>query len=367
MEKLTWLANPYSPHVRHWVELLNVGFQGEKEVEIVHIYHSNETLRVGNYNSNFVTITCPLPEFFKHFPSFFQYIFLGLYIKLSGKYKEGIHAHNSSGYGLSALISGRKYILTTYGSEVYKAISNNINSFYRLLIKIILGRARVITTSSPQMTSAVGALCNESNVYEFSMGVSREFFYSQSLRNFTREKLNIPLDAVVIFSNRRLTRLYNIEVILEAFKIVSLKEKRIYLIQIEGDSDREYAKEILNITDFDNLLYIKGFLEQSELNSLLCASDYTISLPNTDQLSSSILEGICCKCLPILSNLEAYKPLCEISISVNADLKSLENTFIDILNGKYIKKYDLIDKYAKKYSIDNAALEYRNILGEFNA
>ena len=367
MEKLTWLANPYSPHVRHWVELLNVGFQGEKEVEIVHIYHPNENLRVGNYNSNSVTITCPLPKIFKHLPSFFQYIFLGLYIKLSGKYKEGIHAHNSSGYGLSALISGRKYILTTYGSEVYKAISNNTNLFYRLLIKTTLDRARVITSSSPQMTSAVGTLCKESNVYEFSMGVSREFFYSQSLRDSTREKFNIPLDSVVIFSNRRLTRLYNIELILEAFRNVSSKEKRIYLIQIEGDSDIEYVKEISNITDFDNLLYIKGFLEQSELNSLLCASDYTISLPSTDQLSSSILEGISCKCLPILSNLEAYKPLCEISISVNTDLKSLENTFIDILNGEYIQKYDLIDKYSKKYSIDNAALKYRDVLDEFNA
>ncbi|CAH6981643.1 conserved hypothetical protein [Vibrio chagasii] len=367
MEKLTWLANPYSPHVRHWVELLNVGFQGEKEVEIVHIYHPNENFRVGKYNNDFVTLTCPLPNFFKHLPSFFQYILLGLYIRLSGKYKEGIHAHNSSGYGLSALISGRKYILTTYGSEVYKAISNNTNLFYRWLIKSILNRARVITSSSPQMTSAVGTLCKELNVYEFSMGVSREFFYSQSLRDSTREKLNIPLDAVVIFSNRRLTRLYNIELIFEAFKKVSLKDKRIYLIQIEGDSDIEYAKEISNITDFDNLFYIKGFLEQSVLNSLLCASDYTISLPSTDQLSSSILEGISCKCLPILSNLEAYKPLCDISISVNTDLKSLENTFIDVLNGEHTKKYDLIDKYSKKYSIDNAALKYRDILDEFNA
>lgn len=337
------------------------------KIEIYHIEHLDGG--VGNVSEEYeyVHCYCPIPKFLSWLPTTLQYIYLGLYLRVVLGNDNIIHAHNSSGYGLSAFLSATNYILTTYGSEVYRATYEKTSAFYKVMIRSILKNAKIITSSSPQMTSSINKLCKNLNVHEFSLGVSKEFFYSQSLRKSVRKNLNIPLDAVVIFSNRRLTRLYNIDVIVDSFTNISKVNDKLYLIQIEGDSDRDYARELTKKFKVENLVYIQGFLEQSELNSLLCASDYTISLPNTDQLSSSILEGISCNCLPILSNLEAYKPLCDISISVNTDLKSLENTFIDILNGEHIKKYDLIDKYSKKYSIDNAALKYRDILDEFNA
>lgn len=367
MRKLVYLANPFSPHVRQWLEIFsNINIEDINEVEIYHIKHLDGGIGNVSEQYEYVRSYCPIPGSLSWLPAILQYVYLGVYLKFTLANSSLIHAHNSSGYGLSAFLSGKKYILTTYGSEVYRATLKNINLPYKILIKAILGSAEIITSSSSQMTDSLNDLCMDLNVYEFSLGVSREFHYSQSLRDSAREKLKIPLGAVVIFSNRRLTRLYNIDIILEAFKNVSKERKLLYLIQIEGDADLNYSREIDKNFNVENLLYIKGFLEQSELNEILCASDYTISLPVTDQLSSSILEGISCNCLPILSNLKAYKPLGDISITVDASVKNLEKTIFDVLDGKYDNKYELVEEFTKRYSIDVAAKKYQDVLEKFN-
>ncbi|EHI9239502.1 glycosyltransferase [Vibrio vulnificus] len=362
MERLVWLANPYSPHVRHWLEVIKIGFGSKKQVDIFHIHHADRSVELSQYE--FVNYTCPVPNFMKLMPSYFQYIFLGFYLKLKFRKLQIVHAHNSSGYGLSALLSGKTYILTTYGSEVYKATSESCNLIYKNLIKKIIKNAGAITSSSIQMTLAIKKLWDHPNVYEFSMGVSESFFFSEELRLQTRRELGIPNNAIVILSNRRITPLYNINIILEAFNEVVRERNNIYLIQIEGDSDKTYAHEIINDLHIRNFIFLEGFLRQSYLNELLCASDYTISLPNTDQLSSSIIEGLACESIPILSDIKAYEPLNKVSIKSEIKVDSLVVIFNEVLDGVYSEKLTHIDEVLNKYSIYNASEVYQGILND---
>ncbi|MFA9385131.1 MAG: glycosyltransferase [Vibrio cyclitrophicus] len=362
MEKLTWLANPYSPHVRHWLEVVRVGFGSQKKVDIFHIYHSDKSIELSEYD--FVNCICPIPSVMRFLPSYIQYVYLGLYLKIKSNNETLFHAHNSSGYGLSALLSGNIYILTTYGSEVYKATSKPCNLIYKSLIVKILKKAKAITSSSIQMTSAIEDLSNHRNVYEFSMGISESFFFSETLRLQVRKKFGIPNEAIVVLSNRRITPLYNIDIILNAFNDVVKERGNIYLVQVEGDSDKKYVDKIINGACIKNFVFLPGFLSQSYLNELLCASDYTISLPNTDQLSSSIIEGLACNSVPILSEIKAYKPLEDVSIITKIKVDSLSRRLHEILDGKHSGKASNIEGILGRYSISNASEVYRGILDD---
>ena len=54
---------------------------------------------------------------------------------------------------------------------------------------------------------------------------------------------------------------------------------------------------------------IEAFLSATEIRTQLRQADYTISIPKSDQLSVSILEGMSQGAVPVLRPLESYREL----------------------------------------------------------
>lgn len=297
--KIVFLANAGSPHVRHWVQFLD-------EMQLTyHVYsiHPNALLPPERVTLKFEWLSRR-----GTIASLLAYALLGLWLRLKAFGDQCIfHAHNTSGYGMSAFLSGRPYIVTTYGTEIFAASSRS--RVYRRLIALILHRARKVTASSHAMTQELQNSFGvpESRIQTFSMSVAPAFRYCSVDRACVRRRLGIALDAHVWVYNRRIMPLYHTLEVVEAFQQFSKLHPLSHLVLMGGDCTADYLNQVRSVVKDDpRITLIEGFLGQHEMAQYLCAGDVAISLPASDQLSSSILEALACGCLPMIANLPAY-------------------------------------------------------------
>ncbi|MFT6341593.1 MAG: hypothetical protein ACJASW_002792, partial [Polaribacter sp.] len=204
MDKVTFLANQDSVHVKRWLEVVD---QEIFEIEALDLV---------------------LPPFMK----VFKYVLLGLVARFK-KDLGLLHAHSALGYGLSAWMSGKKYVVTVYGTEVFSA---KPRSFKRLLLKKVFRGASAVTCTSDEMK---GLLIDSFGVpafkvYNFSLGISDLF--GGSLRKKEKE--------TVFFHNRRLHPHYNLDVIISTFEKLASDNEDVRLKLLSGDCDFDYKEKV---------------------------------------------------------------------------------------------------------------------------
>lgn len=305
MIMIRYFANPHSIHVRHWLKLL----EDKTKVEIFTIEPPPEE---GKLPSN-VICRSPLPKWMRRLPKIFRYASLGLYTRIFVRQRAGFHAHNSSGYGLTALISGHDYVLTTYGSEIFDA--GRRGKFYRLLIHWVLRKATCITCASQGMLEILANrfAVERERISYFSLGTSPEFTEKPVVRSFP-----VDPDGRVWFANRRILPLYRTQEIVEAFLRFKNNGGRGRLILIKGDSSGAYFEGIRQlVAPRNDIDLVTEFLPPSGMIDLLDRCDFILSLPDSDQLSSSILEGMARGCVPILRDLASYDELSQHTLTLS--------------------------------------------------
>lgn len=311
MSNIIFLANSYSPHVAHWIDVLRRNS----------IYPEVFTVHNKGIGSKVDVPVVVLLKNYGWLPIMLRYILAGLHIRFfmeKGKRPMIFHAHNTSGYGLMAYLSGAPYILTTYGSEIFSA--NQKGWLYKAVIRKILHKAIYITGTTEAMAHSLmhdfGISRNKITI--FSLGLEGPFVYSKTMRQQERSALNVPSDDTpIFFANRRIHPHYNVVPLVRAFRTIYAQQQKGLLLLLEGDSDKQYLKLVeQEMAGCDAIKIIRGFIDQQQLCAYLCASDFVLSIPNSDQLSSSILEAAACMNVPILSDIDAYDKLFRVEGSV---------------------------------------------------
>ncbi len=310
MKSVVFLANAGSPHVRHWSSCLRRAGV-EHRVETI---HENTLLADVEVKRHFLWL-----ERLGRIGELLGYFLLGFRLRILSMVGNDllIHAHNTSGYGLAAWLSGHPYVVTTYGSEIYTAPTRGW--LYRWLIQKVLSGALRVTASTASMSAFLRAhfKLSANRIDAFTLGVTPIFFYDPLARVERRQVLGISAQELVWFYNRRMTPLYNTLQVVIAFRRYFEKTGSGRLLLLEGDSDQEYLNAVLLAAKGCSAIKcLRGFISQEELRGWLSMADFSISVPNSDQLSSSILEGIACGCLPILLDNPAYAQLMDEPCSI---------------------------------------------------
>lgn len=326
MQTVLFLGNAGSPHLRHWSLFL----------QRAGIPHEVATIHAGNLMQGVaVRRLFPWVRRLGRAGDYVGYVLLGCWLR--ARYAGGrrgqvlLHAHNTSGYGLAALLSGCPYIVTTYGSEVYSAPARR--GAYLWLIRAVLARAVLVTASSPGMAGFLRHHFGTSpdRIHAFSMSVDPQFFPDEAGRTRRRQALGIAADDLVWIYNRRIAPIYNTLAVVKAFQQYRAAGGSGHLLLLEGDCDAGYRDRVsAAIAAGQGVVLVPGFLGQAELRTWLSCADFSISVPDTDQMSSSILEAIACGCLPVVLNNEAYA---EILIS------PLTTVVPDVSNGALLAAF----------------------------
>ncbi len=313
---ITYLANPRSPHVQRWLKLVTT------DVTVLSIQHRSQRVHAQAYQH--VTYHSLGPALMKLLPAVIQYMIAGFVLRCSRHKPSLLHAHNTSGYGLLAYLSGLPYAITTYGSEIYRC--SHHRGLYRWLITRILCRAQSITVSSDALkTYLINELKVDPNkIAGFSLGYDNDaYFPDQNAAMIWQNRLKLANEYPIWIVNRRALPLYRVLEVVQGFESYRRQGGQGALIVLRGDSHGEYCETVqqhIEASPFSQYMrWVDPFLSQTDLRGILSLADFSWSIPVSDQLSASIIESLACNAIPILSNLPAYKALfahrCAISLT----------------------------------------------------
>ena len=221
-----------------------------------------------------------------------------------------IHVHSILYAMISAFSEFHPKIVTVWG--YYHIIKSWIVK--RWLERRSLKSADIITVNSPSLAKKI------SEVYGISPEKILFLFWGVNLNTFKRgyknemERLRKELDLewaeTIFLSPRATTPHYNIDVIIKAFSNLVAESERAALIILKGTGKDEYVNKIVRLAKklkvHSRIRVIDRFLSEKEMAIMFNLCDAFISIPNTDQIAFTVVEGMACGSVPIISDLPDY-------------------------------------------------------------
>jgi len=225
-----------------------------------------------------------------------------------------VHAMEALSNGLTLALCGNyPKILTPWGNDIFHdPFQSRIAHF---LVKSGLKAASVVSTNHPTLGDYLDRTFNipKEKVQCFSWGIDLKIFHPHKQREAgeMRKYLKIPEQAPVVMSNRSLSEYWGTREIISAIPPVIKEVPDAHFIIIRGSGKERFYQEMVSYVESHgagkNVRFINEIISPEKMSALLNLSDIFISVPYTDLLSISVLEGLACGAIPVVSNIEAYK------------------------------------------------------------
>ncbi len=307
LSTIRFIANANSVHVARWLTLLS---HTHARVEIETANH------VPAYANEFLSSRPLLPGWLK-IPMVLRYLLSGLRLRFfhSRRLPGLVHAHCTSGNGFVAWLSGQRYLIGAYGTEIFGAHERGF--VYRWMLRKVLQGAERIQVGS---TECIKILQEQyqiapERIYCFHNGLDEQFFHGvddQSRMQMRRER-DLPVDEPIWIVNRRTHPHYRTREIVEGFLGHCQQGGPGRLVLLCGDHQADYTQSICELLQShahgNRVTVVQQMLSHLEVAAWLQLSDFSISVPKTDMFSVSTYESLGCGAVLIVANLEAYRPL----------------------------------------------------------
>ncbi len=313
--RLAILATIDNIHTRRWVDFLV-----RENVEVFVLCDSPslskpEDVTVIHPRMNLLTRIVA----FKCFPSPFGnnvFKFIPYKRELRRLQPHLIHGIEVLGYGLATVWSGLNVpkVLTPWGNDVFDWPKRS--RIARWIVATSLKKADVITTNMPNIDAYLHSEFGipQERVHGFSWGVDIDLFkpvYAPEVREL-KTALQIPEHASIVLSNRQMQEYWGIEHIVRAASIILNESPTpVYFIFLRGAGTPEYEEKMKDLARalgiFSFTRFVDTFLPPRQMAVFLNLADIVISVPKTDLLSISLLEGMACGCVPVVADLPAYR------------------------------------------------------------
>jgi glycosyltransferase involved in cell wall biosynthesis len=215
-----------------------------------------------------------------------------------------IHAHWAVPAGLMALAAGRvcrkPVIVTVHGSDIL--VVPEKNRLIRGLLRYVLTHADAITSVAEHLTDRIVEMgAPPERVLTFPMSVPDESFASEgeTPKGWDEKK--------VIFSNRSLYPLYNVETLIRAVPTIVKKEPQAEVV-IAGDGpERERLKNLASELGVAEQVEFIGAIPHERMPDYLRGSAAYVSTALSDGASVSLLEAMACGAFPVVADIAANR------------------------------------------------------------
>lgn len=208
-----------------------------------------------------------------------------------------VNAHYLTSYGLAAAVSRQllslKFFLiqSTWGTDIL--VTPLKNWFYSSSAKFSLNHAQLITSDSEFMSTRIHQLTS-SPVLTFTFGLDRLPAYEKSLKQ-----------KGLFFSNRILSRNYNIDEVLHFFSRIAFYEKEARLVIANEGEMRNELESLARQLNIESQVLFCGFLSESDQEAWYQKAEFFFSIPTSDSTSVSLLEAMAHGCIPVVSDIPA--------------------------------------------------------------
>jgi len=307
--RICLLADSRSIHTHRWVEhfvdrghevhLVTKGQLNNHNIKNIHLYSLKE-------------ISTNMP-FISYYLNLF-YCVIQVKKIINDIDADILHSHYVSNYGIIGALTGfHPFVLSVWGSDILK--DPQASNRTKRLVSFALKRAEMTTTTAEFMKGHLMKSfdLNESKILRIPWGIDLNIFHRgyEKETKALKEELGIESIAPIILSNRSMHPNYEVESIIEAIPSILVSDPKTRFIFMRGYGSLEYEYEMkLKVRKLgiqDNVIFISENVTPSNMAIYLNLADIFISIPKTDQFASSIMEGMACGAIPIVSNRKVYK------------------------------------------------------------
>ena len=224
-----------------------------------------------------------------------------------------LHAHYASHYGVCGALTGfHPFIISVWGSDVLRTPKES--RIRRYGVSYALKRADCVTTTAKFMKGYLVKTFGlpQNKIVRIPWGIDLKVFhrgYEKEVRTLKRA-LGIKADAPVVLSNRHMNPIYEIESIVDAIPYVLKLHPDATFIFIRGYGSPEFENKMKlkaeKLEVANNTRFISKLIAPREMAIYSNMADVFMSIPKTDQFGSSVMEGMACGSIPIVSDIKVY-------------------------------------------------------------
>ena len=208
-----------------------------------------------------------------------------------------VHAHYLTSYGyLAARCNRHPLVMTAWGSDLL--LTPRQNPLIARLTAWTLGRASLVTGDSRDLLDAARRLCPGVRVELIHWGVERARFAPVPWAD------KPGFEAV---SLRSWEPNYRIDVILRAFAQVLAQRPDARLHLLGGGSEEGRLRRLVDGLALQNSVQFHGRLDDAGMAAVLARCKLSVSVPESDATSVSVLESMACGLAVIASDLPANR------------------------------------------------------------
>ena len=208
-----------------------------------------------------------------------------------------VHAHYVTSYGYLAARAGRQpLVMTAWGSDLL--VTPQQSTLKRWLTAWTLRRARLVTGDSQDLLAVARAFAPGVPAQLVHWGVERSRFAPVPWRDK-------PADEAV--SLRSWEPNYRIDAILRAFAQVRARRPGARLHLLGGGSQEGFLRKLADDLALKDAVHFHGRLDDAGMAGVLARCKLSISVPQSDATSVSVLESMACGLAVIASDLPANR------------------------------------------------------------
>lgn len=214
-----------------------------------------------------------------------------------------VHLHAQHYYSPAIILSGIRYILTSWGTEVLTLPNENI--MIKILAKMAAAKASKVTVDAnclKEIWTRMGGPKSKVEVIPF--GVDLKIFNPKVDGSEIRERLKIQNDDIALISTRALhNHHYNVECFVKAIPLILKAYSKAKFI-IKGSGPLEgYLRNLTKRLGISEYVRFVGLVPHAEIAKYLAAADIYVSTCFVDTTSVSLLEAMACGLAPIVTDV----------------------------------------------------------------
>lgn len=261
-----------------------------------------------------------------------------------------IHAHYASSYGMLARLSGKKYILSVWGSDVYDFPNENI--LKKHLIKKNLKKASVILSTSKDM-KLVAKKFTDKEIIVTPFGVDINEYRPMEVEKIS----DFTVGTIKAFYKK-----YGFDYLIEGYKgfLDETGADSKLILAGKGPDFDEIVKKVLDLGIKDKVIF-PGFINKEEVIKTFNQMDVAVfpSVLDSESFGVAAVEAGACGVCQIVSNVGGLPEATNPGVSSILVPKENSNAIKEALVKLY-KDRSLLEKMsteARKYVEDNYNIE----------
>lgn len=212
-----------------------------------------------------------------------------------------IHAHFASSYGfLGALTGFHPFIISAWGSDVFDFPLKSL--LYNMILKYNLKKADKIISTSHIMAKEL-KLYTKKKITVIPFGIDTKVFRPLMVKSLFEK------NDIVIGTIKSLEKVYGVECLIKAFKILSDKHAKIPLkLLIIGEGNLEgFLKNLTTELNIEDKTIFTGKVPFNEISKYHNMLTIYVSLSIRESFGVAALEASACEKPVVVSNVEGFK------------------------------------------------------------